>query len=160
MVGRQRPDRSPRGVRALDPFLWLWRLLTSVRFALALIAFLALAGLLGALLPQIPGALRGDPAAVEAWLEEERGKFGALTDLLHDMGLFTLFDTAWFLAVSFSMAGRTGSSSPLTGTVPPGRSGPWGREQPAASIARETSTAVRSKSSFFIDPPPRTFRGL
>lgn len=93
----QQVGRLVRAARGFDPFLWVWRLLTSLRLALALIAFLALAGLLGTLLPQIPGALRGDPVAVEVWLEEQRGKFGLLTDPLHDLGLFTLFDTAWFL---------------------------------------------------------------
>lgn len=81
-----------------DLFWLIWRLLISVRFALGLILFLALAGLLGVLLPQIPIPMRGDPAAVAAWLEFQRGKFGPLTDAMYRLGLFNVFNALWFQA--------------------------------------------------------------
>ncbi len=58
------PSRRAEGTAArtswpqVDPLRWLWRSLTSVRFALALIAFLALASLVGILvLTQIPSVV-------------------------------------------------------------------------------------------------------
>jgi cytochrome c biogenesis protein ResB len=81
----------------IDPLLPVWRLLTSVRFALALIGFLAVAGLLSVLLPQVPAAMRGNDAAVAAWLEVQRGTFGPLTDPLYRLGFFNVFSARWFL---------------------------------------------------------------
>ena len=60
----------------VDPVRALWRLLTSVRFALMLIGVLAFAALLGVLIPQVPPEMRGNPAAEAAWLNVQEGKFG------------------------------------------------------------------------------------
>jgi cytochrome c biogenesis protein len=86
-------------VAAFDPLRWLFRLLTSVRFALLLIGLLALASLAGVLLPQVPSQMRGDPSAEAAWVDFQEGKFGILTDLMHRLGLFTLFRSTWFVAL-------------------------------------------------------------
>jgi cytochrome c biogenesis protein ResB len=86
-----------RSVRTLDLLLWLWRLLASAQFAVALIGFLAFVGLLSVLLPQVPEAIRDNPSAVDAWLESERGDFGVFTDALYRVGLFTVIDAWWFL---------------------------------------------------------------
>jgi cytochrome c biogenesis protein ResB len=85
-------------VRELDPLRTLWRLFTSVRWALILLAFLALAGLLGVLLPQIPSTIRGDSAAVADWLDVQRGKYGVFTDPFHRLGFFDVFHARWFAA--------------------------------------------------------------
>ncbi|OGO50215.1 MAG: hypothetical protein A2148_04255 [Chloroflexi bacterium RBG_16_68_14] len=85
-------------VRNHELLLWLWRLLSSAQLAVALIGFLALAGLLAVVLPQIPVPLRDSPAAVGAWLEVQRGKFGPFTEPMHWVGLFTVVATWWFLA--------------------------------------------------------------
>ena len=66
-----------------NPLRAVWRLLTNVRWAIALIAFLALTSLLGVLLPQIPDGVRGDSPAVSVWLDAQRGKYGILTDVIH-----------------------------------------------------------------------------
>ncbi len=84
--------------RAGDLLVWLWRLLASAQFAIALIAFLAIAGLLQVVLPQIPDAMRGNPVAVAAWLEAQRGTYGPFTEPLHRLGLFNVKDAWWFLA--------------------------------------------------------------
>ena len=76
----------------------VWRLFTSVRWALILLAFLALAGLLGVLLPQIPSTVRGDSAAVTDWLDVQRGKFGVFTDAFYRLGFFDVFHARWFAA--------------------------------------------------------------
>jgi cytochrome c biogenesis protein ResB len=87
---------------AWNPLPAAWRLLTNVRWAIALIAFLALASLLGVLLPQIPDGVRGDSAAVSVWLEAQREKYGIFTDVIHRLGLFDVFHARWF-AVSLGL---------------------------------------------------------
>src|SRR5689334_22859647 len=79
-----------------DPVKGLWRMLTSVRFALGLIAFLALASLLGIVIPQLPVPMRGNAAAEAAWLEFQRGRFGFLTTPMERLGLFEVFRSLWF----------------------------------------------------------------
>ena len=73
---------QPRGFD-LDPLHWLWRLLTSVRFALALIGALALLTLLGVLIPQLPIEMRDNPVAVSQWLALQEERFGPLTDPMY-----------------------------------------------------------------------------
>jgi len=75
----------------------IWRLLTSVRFAVFFIAALALCGLLGVVLPQVPEAMRGNATATQQWLDAERGTFGPLTDPMYHLGLFEVFHATWFL---------------------------------------------------------------
>ena len=79
--------------------LWepIWRLLTSVRFAVFYIATLASFALLGVLIPQVPEAMRGNDAAIATWLEAERGTFGPFTDTMQRLGLFQVFHAKWFL---------------------------------------------------------------
>ena len=81
-----------------DPFLWSWRLLTSVRFALALIGLLALTSLLGVLIPQIPSQMRGNPAAVAGWLDFQEARYGGLTAPMATLGLFDVFHSLWFIS--------------------------------------------------------------
>ncbi len=78
------------------PFRVLWRVFTSVRFALALTGFLAVVGFAGVLIPQIPIPMRGNPAAVDAWLQRQEGRYGFLTEPMHWAGLFNVFGTLWF----------------------------------------------------------------
>jgi cytochrome c biogenesis protein len=75
----------------------LWRLLTSVRFAVFYISALAAFGLAGVLIPQVPEAMRGNEAAIDAWLDTQRGAFGPFTDTMHRLGLFQVFQARWFI---------------------------------------------------------------
>lgn len=75
----------------------LWRLLTSVRFAVFYISALAVFGLAGVLIPQVPEAMRGNEAAIDAWLDTQRGAFGPFTDAMHRLGLFQVFQARWFI---------------------------------------------------------------
>ncbi|HYM16288.1 MAG TPA: cytochrome c biogenesis protein ResB [Dehalococcoidia bacterium] len=75
----------------------IWRLLTSVRFAVFFIGTLAIFGLLGVLIPQVPEAMRGNDAAIAAWVSHERGTFGPLTTPMYRFGLFEVFHARWFL---------------------------------------------------------------
>ncbi len=87
------PTLRPGG---LDPLRSVWNLLTNVKFALVLVGTAAFAGLLGVVFPQVPGPMRGNPAARSAWLELKRQDYGALTDTMDGLGLFDVFHTAWF----------------------------------------------------------------
>lgn len=85
-----------RAGRGFDPFYTVWRALTSVRVAIYLLGLVALGALLGTVFPQMPGPMRGNAAARAAWLEFQRGRFGAFTPLLDRLQLFEVFHTAWF----------------------------------------------------------------
>lgn len=85
-----------RPLRAFDVVAPLWRLLASAQFAMAILGFLALAGLLAVVLPQAPEQLRDNPAAVSAWTELRRDDFGPLTDPMRRFGLFNVVDSWWF----------------------------------------------------------------
>src|SRR5438874_1577908 len=81
------------------PSSWpVWRLLTSVRFAIWLIAFLAVCSLLGVVLPQLPAPMRGNDDAVAAWVAFQKTRFGIFAPPLYRLGLFTVFSAPWFLA--------------------------------------------------------------
>jgi cytochrome c biogenesis protein len=82
---------------SFDPWAPIWRLLTSVRFAVFFIAALATFGLLGVLIPQVPEAMRGNDAAISVWVQQERGTFGPFTDTMYRLGLFEVFHARWFL---------------------------------------------------------------
>ncbi len=92
-------DRTTATSRGPSFDLWapVWRLLTSVRVAVFYIATLATFGMLGVLIPQVPEAMRGNDAAIAAWLEVKRGTFGPFTDTMHRLGLFEVFHAKWFL---------------------------------------------------------------
>ncbi|MEX1254021.1 MAG: cytochrome c biogenesis protein ResB [Dehalococcoidia bacterium] len=99
MARAEAPQRAGLrfGWRGVDPLLPIWRLLTSVRFALALLGFLAVAGLLSIVLPQVPAPMRGNEAAISAWLEVQKGTFGPFTEPFYRLGLFNVFSARWFL---------------------------------------------------------------
>ncbi len=98
MVGAETAQERTRvAARSLARLLPVWRLLGSMGFALLLIGFLTLAGLLSILLPQVPVPIRDNPAAVEAWVEFQRGKFGPLTEPFYRLGFFSVFSARWFL---------------------------------------------------------------
>jgi len=80
-----------------DFFLPVWRMLTSVRFAVFFITLLALFALVGVIVPQVPEAMRGNNAAIAVWLDQERGMFGPLTMPMYRLGLFEVFRARWFL---------------------------------------------------------------
>lgn len=84
-----------------DPLRATWRLLTNVKFAVALVSAAVLASLLGVVLPQLPAEMRDNPPAQSAWLELRREDFGWLTDVLYGLDLFDVFQSPWFTALWF-----------------------------------------------------------
>src|SRR3970040_3038724 len=96
-------ENAPRGAgwwrlaREMDPFRATWRLFTNVRWAIGIIAFLALSSLVGVVVPQVPAAVRGDGAAEGRWLDVQEGRFGSLTGAMKSLGLFDVFHASWFI---------------------------------------------------------------
>ena len=84
-----------------DPLRAVWRLLTNVKFAVALVSAAVLASLLGVVVPQLPAEMRGNPGARSAWLELQREDFGWLTGVLDGLDLFEVFHSPWFTALWF-----------------------------------------------------------
>ena len=82
---------------ALDLWAPIWRLLTSVRIAVFYIGALVAFGMLGVVIPQVPEAMRGNNAAIDAWLDTKRDTFGPLTDAMYRLGFFEVFHARWFL---------------------------------------------------------------
>lgn len=92
------PALRPGG---LDPLRWFWQLLTNVKFALLLVGLAAAAGLLGVVLPQMPGPMRDNAAARSAWLELQRNDYGVFTNPMDRLGLFDVFHSTWFNGLWF-----------------------------------------------------------
>lgn len=84
--------------RALPPHVWIYRKLTSMRFALLLLGVLALLTLAGTLLVQAPAEVTSDSQTYASWLDSVRPKYGGWTDVLDFLGLFSVFSSIWFKA--------------------------------------------------------------
>jgi cytochrome c biogenesis protein ResB len=97
MAQAEAASGTVRPVRLSDLPVWLWRLLASAQLAVALLAFLAVAGLVAVMVPQLPSAMRGNPAGIDAWLEVRRGDFGPFTDAMYRFGLFDVVRAWWFI---------------------------------------------------------------
>lgn len=96
MAVEARPANTALQPGGLDPLRWLWQLFTNVKFALLLVGLAATAGLIGVIFPQLPGPMRGNPAAKQAWLQLRESDFGAFTTALDRIGFFDVFHSAWF----------------------------------------------------------------
>lgn len=82
-------DAPPLGPREL--LRWAWRQLTSMRTALLLLLMLALAAVPGSVVPQRDV----DALLVSQWKADHPG----LTPLYERLGLFSVYDSAWFSAI-------------------------------------------------------------
>ncbi len=93
---RPRAKPAPRSWGPFDPFHVIFKLLTSVRFALLLIAAVAVAALLGVIFPQAPDEVRAVPAAMDQYVEFQKGRYHVFAPLMRDLGLFSVFHSYWF----------------------------------------------------------------
>ncbi len=86
-------SRAARG----DLFDRLWRLLSSVRFAMLLIAIAAAGVLAGTLIMQAPADVRATPDSYAAWLVRPQGKYGQpWANVFAALDLYRVFQSAWF----------------------------------------------------------------
>lgn len=84
------PGRAP-GLGPLELLRWCWRQLTSMRTALLLLLLLALAAVPGSVVPQSNLAAR----QVAEWQADHP----TLGPLYERLGLFSVYDSAWFSAI-------------------------------------------------------------
>lgn len=99
MTAGATPATRPARFAAADPFRLVWQLLINVKFALALVALAVIASLVGVVIPQVPGEMRGNPAARSAWIEVQRETFGVLTGPMDRYDLFDVFHSPWFIGL-------------------------------------------------------------
>ncbi len=108
MTTAERPaQRGPRATELPDPVYWVWRKLTSVRFAIGLIAVVALFSLAAVIIPQVPPQLAGEQTAVGQFIDDQRGTWGPFTDVLAEFpwfydthgGFFNLFSQPYWYAL-------------------------------------------------------------
>ncbi len=92
-IGARDAELRPSG---LDPFRTIWNLLTNVKFALLLVGTALAAGMIGVVIPQVPGPMRSNATARSAWLELRRDSYGPLTNPMDQLGLFDVFHSTWF----------------------------------------------------------------
>ena len=93
----EREQSWSRTFGLLNPLRAVWWLFTNVRFAIFVLAALALVSLVGVVLPQKPPIVRADQTAEADWLQTQDGRFGGfLTDVFDKTQLFDLFHATWF----------------------------------------------------------------
>lgn len=99
-VGSRRADSQ------LNPFgrvgMGVWRTLTSVKFAVLQISVLAVAGVIGAIMKQIPTFALHDPAAYAGQLALIHASYDAtltapVVGVMDRIGLFRVFAAPWFV---------------------------------------------------------------
>lgn len=89
----------PRSWQQFDPFRTVYRLLTSVRVALILLATVIVGALLGVVFPQAPDEVRIAPIAYDQYVEFQRGRYGVFVEPMRRLGLFEVFHSFWFNGV-------------------------------------------------------------
>ncbi len=82
--------------QGFDPFRIVFRLLTSIRFALLLLLAVIIAALTGVIFPQAADDVRAVPAAYNAFTEFQRGRYGVFTTAMRRLGIFEVFHSFWF----------------------------------------------------------------
>lgn len=85
---RKRPQR--------DIVEAIWTLFCSIRFAVGLNVSLALAAMLGTLIPQMPPGIQDFPSEVSRFLTDAQGRYADLSNVLFWAGFYQLYDSLWF----------------------------------------------------------------
>jgi cytochrome c biogenesis protein len=99
-VGSRRADSQ---LNPLGRLGWgVWRTLTSVKFAVLQISILAIAGVVGAVMKQVPAFALHDPSAYAAQMAGIHATYdgtigAAIVDVLERLGLFQVFSAPWFV---------------------------------------------------------------
>lgn len=80
------------------------RFLYNKRTGLGLMLAMGAATLLGTVFAQVPDDVRADPALYAQWLESVRPTYGGWTTILGRVGIFSVFDSWWFAAITVLLA--------------------------------------------------------
>jgi cytochrome c biogenesis protein len=112
----------------------IWTVFCSLRFAVVLNVALAVAAMLGTVVPQMPVGIQNFPTELNQFLDDARSRYGDFSGLLHWAGFFDLYNSLWFrmlvVVVVFSIVICT-----------------LNRWQPIMRLIRHP--AVRASDSFF-----------
>lgn len=100
-MARAQAARRWTAVQGFDPLRPVFRLFTSVRFAIVMVLVVALAALLGVVFPQAPDPVRLNPAAFDAWMQEKGAAYGVFAEPMRRAGLFAVFHSTWFNGLFF-----------------------------------------------------------
>ncbi len=95
-----------------DPVYWVWKKLTSVKTAIALIAMTALMSFISVVIPQVPAQFTNSAERIEEHVELQRGTWGPVTDVLAEFpwfydahgGVFNLFNQPYWFALVVILA--------------------------------------------------------
>jgi cytochrome c biogenesis protein len=82
----------------------LWHFLISMKLALILMLAFAALTFVGALVIQAPPGVAEDPQAKAQWLAGIRPRFGAWTDLMDQLQVFTIFSSVWIRLIGAFLA--------------------------------------------------------
>lgn len=74
----------------------VWALFCSVRFAVVLNVALALAVMLGTVIPQMPAGIQNFEQELSQFLDNAQSRYGDLSGLLHWAGFYDLYYSLWF----------------------------------------------------------------
>lgn len=74
----------------------LWHLLSSMRVAIVIMLGIAILGVIGSLLMQMPAEAAADPAGRSVWLDGVRPRYGGWTDVFNSLQLFEVFNSILF----------------------------------------------------------------
>jgi cytochrome c biogenesis protein len=88
------------GVDTSDLLNRLWRFFISMRTGLILILILGLLSLLGAALVQAPQGMTSGSAGYADFVTSVKPKYGGWTVILDKLGLFSVFTSIWFKAIT------------------------------------------------------------
>lgn len=137
---------APEAAR-FEPLSVLWRVFAAPQTLMVLLGLVALALLLGSLIPQIPPQATSDP---QAWLAVQTGFFGQGNRLVRALGLYDVYHAFWFrlllvlaglclsvrMVESVELAWRVGGRKPWTMAVLAG----WGDHPPQFLLSSSLSS--------------------
>jgi cytochrome c biogenesis protein len=87
-------------VDASDVLSRIWGFFISMRTGLWLILILGLLSLAGTLLEQAPAGMTSDPVTYASWIASIHSKYGGWTPVLDKLGMFGVFTSVWFKAIT------------------------------------------------------------
>jgi cytochrome c biogenesis protein len=91
------PTISKARANSNDVIDRLWRLLSSVKFAIVLITLIAVGVLAGTLIMQAPNDVLASPASYEGWLSRTRVRYGEpWATIFAYLDLYRVFSSFWF----------------------------------------------------------------
>ena len=144
-AGPSAMDRVDRGLEGL------WHLLSSMRVAIVIMLGIAILGVIGSLLMQMPAEAIADPARRSVWLDGVRPRYGGWTDVFNSLQLFEVFSSILFriLVAALTISLIACSIHRIPGVIARRaiRVSTWGR--------RSSSTLPSTRPSWPGGPPPR-----